>query len=118
MRATAWLDADANNIADLPYIEAGIDLQSLGITNTATCLGAMPTAIYYDNGMENPEDAVPDSGTFSIGCGTPTAITLNNLEARAEATNTSTVLILIAAMSLGLGVVGTVAIRRRKQHTL
>jgi hypothetical protein len=82
MRSVAWQDIEPDGIANLPYVEIGVDLQSLGITSSSTCLGAMPTAIYYDNGMADPEDTVPDSGTFATSCGSPTAVTLESLQAQ------------------------------------
>jgi hypothetical protein len=112
MRAVAWLDANADFIADLPYIEIGTDLQSLGITNTATCLSTMPAAIYYDNGMANPEDTVPNSGTFTIGCGGATAVTLNSLQAQPT---TSPVLPVALVGVSAAALIGVVFLVRRKK---
>lgn len=118
MRDDAYYDPSSTGIAQTPYIEIGVDLLSLGIINSATCLSTMPAAIYYDNGILDPEDTVPDTGTVNMGCGSPTAITLSNLEAHAADNNGTAVLILIGTATLALGVGGTAALRRRKQHTL
>jgi hypothetical protein len=114
MRSVAWQDTGGVGIADLPYVEIGVDLQSLGVINGATCLSAMPTAIYYDNGMVDPEDAVPGVGTFNIGCGSPTAIALNNLQAKADAQNNTAVIILATSIVATLGLAGVVISRRHR----
>jgi hypothetical protein len=114
MRSVAYTDSDSNEIADLPYIEVGIDLQSLGITSSATCLGAMPGAVYYDNGIADPEDSMPESGTFDIGCGTPTTISLQSVVARPADNFVVPLLIGLAVLAAG-GVGGLIiALRRRK----
>jgi len=114
MRAVAWDDTIVDGIADLPYIEIGVDLQSLGITSSATCLSAMPTAIYYDNGMADPEDTVLDSGTFSIGCGTPTAVTLSEVDTQPAAYQWAA--LAVGAVSLvGVGAAVFFALRKRRK---
>jgi hypothetical protein len=114
MRSEAWQDTSpADGIADLPYVEIGVDLESLGITNTATCLTAMPSAVYYDNGMLDDEDAVPNSSTFSIGCGTPTAITLNSLQA--QPTTSPVVPVALIGVS-AVALIGIVYFTRRSRR--
>jgi hypothetical protein len=113
MRAVAWQDTNpADGIADLPYIEMGFDLQSLGIINTATCLSAMPTSVYYDNGMSNPEDQVPNGGTFNLGCGPTTAVTLNSLHAQPT---TSPILPVALVGVSAVALIGIVFLIRRKK---
>jgi hypothetical protein len=112
MRSVAWDDTIFDGIADQPYIEIGIDLQSLGIVNSSTCLSTMPAAIYYDNGMADNEDTVPASGTFNIGCGTPTAVTLSQISTQALGYQWT----IAAAGTISLAGVGTAVFvhKRRK----
>jgi hypothetical protein len=86
---------------------------------------AISMAAYFDNSDSPPDDHSPDSGanTIIVGCGapggncSPTAITLNTLEAKTEAKNQTAGLILIATAMLAIGVVGAVsAARRRRYH--
>ena len=63
--------------------EVGVELADLGIPGTFTCSQGMPTAVYFDNGITDPDDNTPDSGTISIGCGAPTAVTISKIGAQA-----------------------------------
>lgn len=81
LRSVAFFDSGSDGIADYPYIEAGFDLESLGITNSATCISTMHAAVYFDNGIIDGEDQVPNSGTAIISCGTPTAVSLQSFSA-------------------------------------
>jgi hypothetical protein len=116
MRSTAWSDLNTDGVADTLYIEIGVDLQSLGIVDSSTCLVAMPTVVYYDNGILDNEDATPNSGTFNLSCGdnplSPTSITLSNLEVK----NTPSSLYLAAIAGLGVILAGAVfvALKRRR----
>ncbi|MBE2198225.1 MAG: hypothetical protein IAE79_06405 [Anaerolinea sp.] len=112
LRAVAFADADSNGIADTPYIEAGFDLQSLGITSSATCINTMRASIYYDNGIIDGEDQVTDTGSFTVSCGSPTAVTLQSIT-----TSSSPVAALSVAAALMLVVVsaGFVLYRRQGQ---
>ncbi|MFN8596880.1 MAG: hypothetical protein U0559_11950 [Anaerolineae bacterium] len=119
------------------YSELGVGLADIGYTTLPLGTGNCPNstsgqpctthiALYFDNGAVPPDDNVPDSGDLvvQIGCAaggtpcSPTAVTLNNLEARPAETNTSAVVILGATLVLAFGALGTLAIRRRKQTTL
>jgi|GEM_PF-1856174 hypothetical protein len=116
MRAVAYDDPSASGIADMPYIEGGVDLQSLGIINTATCIGNMQVAVYYDNGIIDGEDQIPDSGTFNMSCGNPTAVTLNSLQA--QPVNTSPLLPLALVGGAAVILIGAVFFTRRsRKHT-
>ncbi|HLF90825.1 MAG TPA: hypothetical protein VI451_17910 [Anaerolineales bacterium] len=78
---------------DINEIRVSVSAIGLGIGN---CLTTMPTSIYFDNGVGDPEDYTPNNGTTDLGCGVPTAITLENLSAHS---NNSTVLVgLVAAL--------------------
>lgn len=111
LRAVAYADAGADGVADTPFIEAGFDLQSLGITNSATCITGMRAAVYYDNGIADGEDNVSDAGTFSVSCGAPTAVTLANANAQSQ-TGYLVVLALVGVFGLGLLSFATVQKRR------
>lgn len=114
-RDVAWSDSGGDGVADTPYIEVGIDLQSLGIVNSSTCLAAMPSAVYYDNGVTDGEDVTPDLGTFDLSCGddpsNPTAISLTNLEAQ----NNTTLMIIASALLLVLISGGAVLAYKRSR---
>lgn len=106
--------------------EWSIPLADMGF-NTGAHVYTTTVAVYYDNGASPTEDSVPDAPpypTVLIGCDetsgpcSPTAVTLNNLEARPAETNTTAVVILGATLVLAFGALGTLAIRRRKQTTL
>jgi len=113
MRQVAYYDSPADGIADYPYFEIGVDLQSLAITNGTQCISTMPGAIYYDNGITDPEDSTPDSGTFFLSCGSPTAITLQSAGAR-SAGRYVTPLLIAAAILAAAGAGGLLIVRRRK----
>lgn len=114
MRSVAFYDSDSGGVADLPYFEVGIDSQSLGITSGAECIGAMPSAVYFENGIIDAEDSTPDSGTFNMGCGTPTTISLQSAVAH-PAGNFAFPLLIGAAVLVAGGVGGLIiALRRRK----
>ncbi len=70
-----------NTAAATPVIEVSVALSDLGLT-PATCTQTIPMVVYFDNGTTEPDDNTPDSGTINIGCGAPTAITLDSLSAQ------------------------------------
>ncbi len=94
-----------------PMVEIAAPLSLLGFSN-ANCPSGVPMVVYYDGGDTNPDDNLPDTGSTTISCGGPTAITLNNLEATAGAQNNTAALILAATVVAALGLAG-VALRRR-----
>jgi len=79
-------------------------------------------AVYYDNGASPTEDSVPDAPPYptvliscdqTVGPCSPTAITLNSLEAKTDTQNNTTAVLILAGAVLTLGV-AVVAIRRRR----
>ena len=76
-RTDAGVHATQTNIT-----EVSVPLSALGFVNTGTCPATIPTAVYFDNGIVDPDDNVPDAGTFNINCGLPTAVTLSSLQAQ------------------------------------
>jgi len=63
------------------YAEVGASISDLGLSGI--CDGrSMATAIYFDGGTTDPDDNTPDTGTFPLTCGTPTAVTLQSTQAR------------------------------------
>lgn len=91
--------------------EASVPLSDLGFSSSF-CPSSIPTAVYFDNGIVDPDDNVPDSGTFTIGCGGPTAVTLSSLQARS---NTSPVLPLALVGGTLVALIGVVFYIRRKK---
>ena len=97
-------------------MEIRANLSTFGITNGQT----ISMSVYFDNADSDNDDHTPDSGSYGItfGCGapggdcSPTAVTLNSLEAKTDTQNNTAVLILAGAV-LTLGV-AVVAIRRRR----
>ncbi len=69
-----------NTSATTPVIEVSVPLSTMGF-NTATCTQNMAMAIFFDNGTTQADDNTPDTGTLSVGCGSPTAITLSDMSA-------------------------------------
>lgn len=110
LRDVAYADTDVDLVADTQYIEAGFDLQSIGITNGATCINSMVAAVYYDNGIIDGEDQVTDSGTFTVSCGSPTAVSLQSFSAT---NNNTAVLSLAGALVLALVSFGYLLYRRQ-----
>jgi hypothetical protein len=98
--------ATATNIT-----EVSVNLSDLGLSS-AFCPSSITTAIYFDNGIVDPDDNVPDSGTATISCGAPTAVTLNSLQAQPT---TSPVLPLALVGGAAVILTGTVLFIRRKR---
>jgi hypothetical protein len=101
--------------------EFSVPLADMGF-NTGAHVYTTTVAVYYDNGAAPTEDSVPDAPpypTVLIGCDTtvgpcsPTAITLESLSASTSQTETAT-LILITVGVVALGVVGGLAVRRKR----
>jgi hypothetical protein len=79
------LTAAANNTTNTT--EVRITLSVLGITGPSpSCPGGspIPSAIYFDNGVTDPDDNIPDSGTLSANIPCPTAVDLTAFTAQAE----------------------------------
>jgi hypothetical protein len=91
--------------------EVSVNLSDLGFSN-AFCPSNITTAIYFDNGIVDPDDNVPDSGTVTISCGAPTAVTLNSLQAQPT---TSPVLPLALVGGAAVILTGTMLYIRRKK---
>ena len=118
-------DSDPNtgnfiNVASLgragEITEIGAAFADLGLGTTFTCGGTIVAAVYFDNGIVDPDDNTPDTGTFNIGCGGPTAVGLANQSA--EWMNPAgTLLVLVLALGL-VTMVGYTFIARRQAQTL
>lgn len=87
------LDSDANTGINIEtgneqlgratvYAEVAVELSTLGI-NAEVCNTGIRTAIYFDGGTTDPDDNLPDEGTFLMYCGAggpgdPTAVSLQS----------------------------------------
>lgn len=67
--------------------EISVSLALLGLNSAAACTGPMPAVIYFNNGVVDPDDNTPDTGTFNLTCGSPTAVTMQNVETQAPLNN-------------------------------
>ncbi len=65
------------------FTELSVDLASLGF-NAGNCLATVPTGIYFDGRTNDRDDNVEDGGDVSMGCGAPTAITLQTADANSQ----------------------------------
>jgi len=67
------------------YTEAKVNLGSLGITESS-CSGTRTIngAVYFDNANTDPDDNVPDTGTFSFDLECPTSVQLASFNAKAQ----------------------------------
>jgi hypothetical protein len=90
--------------------EISIPLADLGLGGV-TCTGNIQANVYFDNGIVDPDDNTPDSGTFAISCGSPTAVSMKNIS-----TATTNPANWVGALALMLAVVttGAVVVRRRQ----
>jgi hypothetical protein len=122
-------DQDADAITEI-----GVALTDLGyVAGSHLCPGTplsgtgqpctARVAMYYDNGTGPSDDSIPNTGTanFQFGCDivgsngcSPTAVTLNSLEAKTDAQNNTAVVILAASVVATLGLAGVVVARRRR----
>ncbi len=93
--------------------EISVTLSHLGFS-AGTCPPVIPTAIYFDNGIADPDDNVPDSGTFAIGCGSPTAVTLDSLQAQPTTSPILPVALIGVSAAALIGVVHLTRRGRRK----
>jgi hypothetical protein len=88
--------------------EISISLALLGLNSATACIGPMPAVIYFDNGVVDPDNN-PDTGTFNLTCGTPTAVTMQNVETQAPLNN-----MFLLWLSMGLTVLTAVYLVWRK----
>jgi hypothetical protein len=91
--------------------EISLPLSMLGFSS-GTCPSTIPTAIYFNNAISDPNDNVPLSGTFNINCGGPTAVTLDSLQAQPTTSPALPVALIGVSAAALIGVV--FLIRRRK----
>jgi hypothetical protein len=77
--------ADAARMYLTTFTEVSVNLESLGLDSALTCIQGIQGAVYFDNGVTDSDDHSPNSGTFTMGCGAPTAIELANFSARSNA---------------------------------
>ncbi len=105
--------AVANRQTATNVTEVAVDLASLGLPSPFTCTQTIQAAIYFDNGTLDPDDTTPDAGTVTIGCGGPTAVTLQT----SEATSAPAVWPLWLAVALLLGgVTGRLLHQRKREY--
>jgi hypothetical protein len=90
--------------------EMSVELSTLGLNTGATCNQNITAAIYFDNGAGDYDDTTPDSGTFTIGCGIPTAVTLNSLSGAAGLP-----ILAIALLGASVLAIGAVIFTRRRK---
>ncbi len=70
---------------DVAYQESGaitefaVDIASL---MEGTCYSSMNASVYYDNGDYPTEDFIPGSGSFTMSCGSPTAVRVAHMGTR------------------------------------
>jgi hypothetical protein len=104
--------------------ELSILLSDIGI-NSTTCNPqpcTMRMNVFFDNQDTPPDDNVPDSGTVNVqvGGGSPTAITLNNLNSTSPQGALPVVLVLIvglfAVTTAIVLLVGTSVVIARRKH--
>ena len=93
-----------------PVIEVSVTNALLGL-DSENCPQIMPMVVYFDNGTTDPDDNTPDSGSIDIGCGSPTAITLSNFEAK---NNTPVIIASAGALLLLIGGGAVLAYKRRQ----
>jgi hypothetical protein len=93
--------------------EVSVSLSSLGFSGTF-CPASITSAIYFDNGITNPDDSVPDDGTLTLSCGTPTAVTLDSLQAQPASPAVPVALIGVSA----IGLLSSVLFFRRHKQTI
>jgi hypothetical protein len=109
-----WLGSGTlgyNPAATNPVVEIGVPLSLLGF-GPGVCPASIPTVVYYDGGDTNPDDNLPDAGSINIGCGAPTAVTLESASARSGAN--AAIPFAVAAVLLMVGA-GMLVVLRRKQ---
>ncbi|MFQ5397978.1 MAG: hypothetical protein ACE5E7_00085 [Anaerolineae bacterium] len=90
--------------------EVSVDLTSLGFS-AGNC-GSVPSSAYFDGRTPDPDDKVQDGSDFTMKCGNPTAITLQNVDVSSQSTMfpVAVGILLLALISGGL-------IYNRKQQT-
>jgi hypothetical protein len=93
--------------------EVAFTLSSLGFSSTS-CPISITSAIYFDNGIGDPDDNVPNIGTLTLSCGSPTAVTLNSLQAQPASPVVPVALIGVSAIAL----LGSVLFFRRRKQTI
>ena len=103
-----------------PFSNAGAYATQTTITEVAVpvnllfaagvCPGTIPTVVYFDNGITDPDDNVPDRNTFNINCGNPTAVTLSSLQAQPT---TSPILPVALVGASAAALIGIVFLTRR-----
>lgn len=97
----------------VPVVEISVPLSLFGY-GAGNCPGSIPMVVYYDGGDTNPDDNLPDSGTTAIGCGGPTAVSLQSFSAANSSSLPVYGLMGFAALAM-VGVVALVLRRERKQ---
>jgi hypothetical protein len=100
--------ATAGSITELSINNAALGLSA------ATCVGSFRGALYFDNQTTDPDDNVPDSGALIMNCGSPTAITLDSLQAQPTTSPILPVALIGVSAAALIGVVYLTRRGRRK----
>lgn len=109
--AGAPIAATTNVAFDGTIVEFSIDLVSLGL-NSGNC-GPMLVGVYFDGQTQDPDDNVLDTSDVPITCGSPTAVTLQNISAAGQS-----VVLPFALSGLVLIIVSIVLVINRKWKTV
>ncbi len=96
--------------ASVPVVEIAAPLNLLGY-GPGNCPSSIPIVVYYDGGQTNPDDNFPNSGSYSINCGSPTAVTVNRMKASSSTPGWAPFLAVFGL--LGVGALGLVTLRKR-----
>jgi hypothetical protein len=105
------LGATTNVATSTTITELSVDLASLGFSGS-NC-GSIPSSAYFDGRTGDPDDNVLDGSDFNMNCGSPTAVTLQNISVSGQSS-----VLPFALGAFGLIVVGTglMISRKRKDH--
>ena len=90
--------------------ELSVDLVSLGL-DSANC-GPMLVGVYFDGQTQDPDDNILDGADVPMSCGSPTAVTLQNISASGQS-----VLFPFTLGGLGLIVISIVLAINRKRKS-
>lgn len=92
--------------------EIRLALASLGLNSSAACDGTVNMNIYFDGGDTDPDDNLPDSGSFQANCGSPTAVSLQSFT---SASNNLPTVGLVGMLALVIVSFGLLIVRRERR---
>jgi hypothetical protein len=82
-----------------------------GLGGSCTSPLSVPASVYWDGGDQDPDDNIPDNGTFNMTINCPTAVTLSSMSAKESPS--VPVLPFAAVGLLGVGALGLFVVSRR-----